>query len=191
MARTMLRHRRGPWDLIMAVTLLIASAGCGSAGVVGAPPALTAEPATLSAPLPTPERTDVAGAAPIPIATGASAAIPPAPAPTSGLPALSTSPLTRATQTPIVIQAESPRVEPGRAYDFNLYTHCGVNFDVDFDGSLWTWLGSGRPDRSVGDPSQRGTMTLTGPDEARFDYPGGSLRFKRHQGPLTIPGPCL
>src|SRR5262245_5887471 len=39
--------------------------------------------------------------------------------------------------TPTWLEATSPRVAPGRAYPLQLYTHCGLDWWVDFDGSWW------------------------------------------------------
>lgn len=183
MARTTPRHRRGPGYLIGAVTLLLASAGCGSGGVAGAPVTPTTAPAAQSGALPTPQQTGAAAALPVTVATLTAAKLPPPPAPPS-LPPATPRP------TPTSVEAHSPRVEPGRAYDFTLNSDCGAASIIDFDGAFWTWAGGGWPRVAMGHPSQRGTMTLTGPDEARFDYPGGSLRFKRHQGSLAVAWTC-
>lgn len=109
----------------------------------------------------------------------------------------------------IVLQAHSSRVVPRRAYSFRLYTHCGVNFSVDFDHSFWDltdpkW--SDRPDgtgphKGLGDPFQPGMMTLVDAAHARFDFvpatfqPGtvaapSSINFTRHVGPKIVPSFC-
>src|SRR6478735_7002077 len=77
MAHTMLRHRRGPWKLIAAVTLLLVSAGCGSGGV-GAPMTPTTAPTGAAVGLPTPEQTD-----PTPPAPSAAPAVQPNTLPTA------------------------------------------------------------------------------------------------------------
>jgi len=104
------------------------------------------------------------------------------------------------------LQARSRHVATGRPYPFRLYTHCGVDFSTDFDGSFWdladaAWAGSyGNPPSAIGNPFQDGTMTLVDHDHARFDvprdpvdpvrFPGGPIRFTRHVGPTVVPGYC-
>ena len=110
--------------------------------------------------------------------------------------AASTLPLPIATWTPIspaeaeqnpdVREPLSPSAELGKAYPFKLYTHCGADLAVDFDGSFWQLSNPTEVPQSLGDPSQEGTMTLIDPDHARFDFEGGSLWFIRHQGPKYI-----
>ena len=56
---------------------------------------------------------------------------------------------------------QSVHVERGKAYPFVLFTHCGVDEYVDFDGSFWDLLEKKYAPGSLGNPSQRGTMTLT------------------------------
>lgn len=67
----------------------------------------------------------------------------------------------------------SGRVEPGVAYRFGV-PHCGFDWLVDFDGSFWkpTYPVGDKPDYSVN--SDIGTMTLVGPDEARYVASDGS-----------------
>src|SRR5919108_4660661 len=91
-----------------------------------------------------------------------------------------------ATQNPDVREPLSPPAELGKAYPFQLYTHCGTDLAVDFDGSFWQLSNPAQVPESLGDPSQEGTMTLIDPDHARFDFEGGSLLFIRHQGPKYI-----
>lgn len=104
------------------------------------------------------------------------------------------------------LQARSRHVATGRPYPFRLYTHCGVDFATDFDGSFWdladaAWAGSyGNPPSAIGNPFQDGAMTLVDHDHARFDvprdpvdpvrFPGGPIRFTRHVGPTVVPGYC-
>ncbi len=91
---------------------------------------------------------------------------------------------------------QSPAAEVGKAYPFQLYTHCGVGFAVDFDHSFWDladagWQGQdGNPPPGIGNPYQAGTMTLVDPEHARFDFAGGSIHFTRHIGPKIVPGLC-
>ncbi|HKY55466.1 MAG TPA: hypothetical protein VJM08_14210 [Anaerolineales bacterium] len=91
-----------------------------------------------------------------------------------------------AKQNPDVREPLSPPAELGKTYPFQLYTHCGADLAVDFDGSFWQLSNPAQVPESLGDPSQEGTMTLIDPDHARFDFEGGSLLFIRHQGPKYI-----
>jgi hypothetical protein len=91
---------------------------------------------------------------------------------------------------------QSAHVERGKAYPFVLSTHCGVDYYVDFDGSFWDLLEKnyapvplGTPG-SLGNPAQRGTMTLTEDDHALFEFDGGSILFTRHKGPKVLTGMC-
>lgn len=88
-----------------------------------------------------------------------------------------------------VRQPLSLQAELGKAYPFQLYTHCGADYAVDFDGSFWQLSDLSEIPAALGDPAQDGTMTLINPDYARFDFAGGSLLFIRHQGPKYLP-PC-
>jgi hypothetical protein len=81
-------------------------------------------------------------------------------------------------------------VERGKAYPFVLFTHCGVDEYVDFDGSFWDLLEKKYAPGSLGNPSQRGTMTLTEDGHAIFEFDNGSILFVRHPGPKVLPGPC-
>ncbi len=88
---------------------------------------------------------------------------------------------------------ESPRVVPGRAYPFRLYTHCEVDYAVDFDGSIWDLAPDAGISRTSGLPGQTadpqpGTMTLVEADQARFDYEGGSIPFTRREESKFVAG---
>ena len=85
-------------------------------------------------------------------------------------------------------QSKSPRAELGKSYPLHLYTHCGVDYQTDFDGSFWDAEDASYLPGTLGDPSQRGTMTLLGDNRARFDFEGGSILFVRHVGPKVING---
>ncbi|HKP51797.1 MAG TPA: hypothetical protein VJ183_04005 [Chloroflexia bacterium] len=107
----------------------------------------------------------------------------------------------------MLLRPNSARVQQGQAYEFGIFTHCGVDHSVDFDGSFWD-LANGPDDGNapiyVGNPGQKGIMTLVDPNHARFDYSfegrrfisgqlvpthGGSIDFVRHAGPKHIM-PC-
>ena len=108
--------------------------------------------------------------------------------PASGTPAASGTRLPRATATSIVIQAQSARVTLGRAYAFQLSTRCGIDFSVDFDASFWD-AASTRP-AGIGNPLQKGTMTLVDAKHAKFSFDKGSVSYTRHTGVKVIPYVC-
>jgi len=87
-------------------------------------------------------------------------------------------------------EPQSPRVDMNKPYPFSLYTHCGVDYSTDFDGSFWDAADKTDQPRSLGNPEQQGTMTLVDDSHARFDYEGGSVLFVRHVGPKVLPGFC-
>lgn len=84
---------------------------------------------------------------------------------------------------------QSAHVERGKAYPFVLFTHCGIDY-VDFNGSFWDVLEKKYAPRSLGNPSQRGTMTLIEEDRAMFKFDNGYILFTRHLGPKVLAGPC-
>ena len=87
-------------------------------------------------------------------------------------------------------EPQSPPAEMNKPYDFSLFTHCGVDFSTDFDGSFWDAADRTNLPRSLGNPVQSGTMTLVDQSHARFDFEGGSVLFVRHTGPKVLPGAC-
>lgn len=109
----------------------------------------------------------------------------------------------------LLLQPRSPHVEPGKPYPFHLYTHCGVNFSVDFDHAFWDltdprWAdqpGGMGPHKGLDNPFQSGTMTLVDARHARFDFvpitsetstagPPASIHFTRHVGPKIVASYC-
>jgi len=98
-------------------------------------------------------------------------------------------PAAQAEQSLDVRQPLSLHADPGKAYPFQLYTHCGADYAVDFDGSFWQLSNPSEVPASLGDPAQDGTMMLINPDYTQFDFAGGSLLFIRHKGPKYLP-PC-
>jgi hypothetical protein len=94
------------------------------------------------------------------------------------------------TPTPVVLTPKSARAEQGKVYEFNLYTHCGVDFEVDFDGSYWDLATLANLPSTVGNPAQHGTMKLVDTNHARFTFEGGSIDYVRHVGPKIVPGFC-
>jgi predicted small lipoprotein YifL len=174
------------WYLSLLLLMLLGLSACGQAGVgdLDVPDASNVPGAVETVTIP-PYVPSVGpysqvvptGTEPIPFPTYTRAPIP-----------------TSVPPTPIVIEPLSPRVEPDKTYQFSLYTHCGLDFATDFDGSFWDL--EDREDqrrhvRNIGNPGQRGTMTLVEENRARFDYPGGEpIYFVRHVGPKIIPGFC-
>jgi hypothetical protein len=94
-----------------------------------------------------------------------------------------------------VLSPHSAPASVGVAYPFTLLTHCGIDYFVDFDASLWDLAptqpgGSIRPS-GLGDPFQKGSMTLVDTNTAHFDWSGGRINFIRHPGTKTVPGLCM
>ena len=87
-------------------------------------------------------------------------------------------------------EPKSSPAEMNKPYDFSLFTHCGVDFSTDFDGSFWDAADKTNRPRSLDYDFQRGTMTLVDESHARFDFEGGSVLFVRHTGPKVLPGVC-
>ena len=164
-------------SLGMAVLLICALAACVREPAIPASPSPTVSP-TESGPL---QAEEVA----TPVVTGTVRAATPAPG--TRVPADTRRP--GATPTPIVLQPKSARVVLGKAYPFQLYTHCGFDFSVDFDGSFWDATGT-RPS-AIGNPIQKGMMTLVDARHARFGYDKGSINYTRHTGVKTIPYLCI
>jgi hypothetical protein len=85
----------------------------------------------------------------------------------------------------------SPDVAIGQARPFKLYTHCGIDFRVDFDESFWQSYRFGKSP-SVGDPVQLGTMTLLTDEVAVFRYRSQgnetSIYFVRNDTPRARVG---
>ena len=89
-------------------------------------------------------------------------------------------------QNPEILEPLSLKADFGQAYPFRLFTHCGADYRVDFDGSFWQLSNPSEVPTSLGDPEQEGTMTLINPEYARFDFAGGTLLFIRHKGPKYL-----
>ena len=100
--------------------------------------------------------------------------------------------------TPWPIQSDEKRDRPtssdvaiGQERRLKLYTHCGIDFRVDFDGSFWQSYVVGKTP-TVGDPFQKGTMTLLSGEVAVFRFDGqgeqGSIYFVRNDSPKPESG---
>lgn len=102
--------------------------------------------------------------------------------------------------------AVSAPVEIGVRYTFRLFTRCGIDYLVDFNGSLWDAVGSaGREKKRAGSagrenkgppkgfesPRDLGVMTLVNRELAEYESSAGKLvRFVRHPGMKKVK-PCL
>lgn len=88
--------------------------------------------------------------------------------------------------------ASSPDVAIGREQPFKLYTHCGIDFRVDFDESFWQAYPYPRQRAPVGDPFQQGVMTLLTDEVAVFRYRSqgnkASIYFVRNDSPRARVG---
>lgn len=88
---------------------------------------------------------------------------------------------------------KSPRVEKGKPYAISIYTHCGIDTYLDFDGSFWDALepahrNAANPPPGVGNPGQNGNMTLIDDNHARFEFGTRVFYFHRHIGPKMARG---
>jgi len=94
----------------------------------------------------------------------------------------------------------SGRASRGVSYQFQLYTHCGLDWPLamDFDGSFWDPIGpgpasdgNGNPPVGFGNPIDRGTITLISPTLAQYRSSSGTMmQWRRHPGP-QISGGCM
>jgi hypothetical protein len=94
----------------------------------------------------------------------------------------------------------SGRVSLGVSYQFQLYTHCGLDWPqaMDFDGSFWDPVGpgpasdgNGNPPVGFGNPIDRGTSTLISPTLGQYRSSTGTMmQWRRHPGP-QISGGCM
>jgi hypothetical protein len=86
----------------------------------------------------------------------------------------------------------SAPVDDDTAYEFTVYTHCGVaQSPIDFDGSMWDYDGPKRSNAGLDDPEAEGVIRLTADDTAEFVAPDGArLELTRMDGPKTVPG-CM
>ncbi|MER7950545.1 hypothetical protein ABTY59_24470 [Streptomyces sp. NPDC096079] len=87
-----------------------------------------------------------------------------------------------AERTGVVRAAPSARTMP-----YDLYTHCGIDEaligSTYFEAETPLSDGSGNPPEGWGNPSQRGSMTLTSDTEAVFtDDAGHEVRFRARPG---------
>jgi hypothetical protein len=81
-----------------------------------------------------------------------------------------------------------PGVEIGKQYDFQLYTHCGIEW-AHIDGGWWRTSprndGQGNPPRGWGNPFDDGHLTIKDHDTAEFVGANGidKIELRRTEGP--------
>jgi len=103
-------------------------------------------------------------------------------------------PASPASSSELIVFPSSPRVERGVEYRYTLYTHCGLDSKVDFDGSLWDYSGPGPPDDGSGNPPagfdnpfDHGTMRLTSGDIAEYRSSAGFVaKYRRRDNPKQV-----
>jgi hypothetical protein len=84
----------------------------------------------------------------------------------------------------------SGRASPGVQYQFQLYTHCGLDWPLamDFDGSFWDPISPASG--GYGNPIDRGTITLISPTRTQYRSRVGTVtQWSRHAG-SRISSPC-
>jgi hypothetical protein len=92
-----------------------------------------------------------------------------------------------------VLHAKSKPADVGVAYPYRLQTHCGVDWYVDFDGSFWNAVGESRAIkngdyRNLGNPSDRGTMTLESQESLLYESNRGiRISYRRAGESRRIP----
>jgi len=90
-------------------------------------------------------------------------------------------PTTSGEEATVAPLPEGERAEIGVGYYLEVSTHCGVQLAA-FDGRLWDAspvLGDGNPPPGWAEPTEGGTMTLLGPDEAEFVGDGARTKVAR------------
>jgi hypothetical protein len=95
-----------------------------------------------------------------------------------------------------LVHASSKDAQLGVAVRFRLHTHCGVDWSVDFDGSFWDAIGEGRAIRrgayrSLGNPSDWGTMTLVSGGPALYESNSGVMIAFLRAGESRRISPCF
>ena len=78
-------------------------------------------------------------------------------------------------------------VDVGQRFRYTAYTHCGIDYALDFDGSFWRARGSS--DEGLDDPFDHGVITLLGEDEASYESSSGAtVILERQPGPQVVSG---
>ncbi len=83
----------------------------------------------------------------------------------------------------------SARVEEGVPYRITVFTHCGLEHSLDFDGSFWDVTEQpALPE--LGGFEDEGEITLESRDAATYRSASGQVfRLARHEGPRAV-YPC-
>lgn len=95
-----------------------------------------------------------------------------------------------------VFYACSAPAKLGVVYCFHLYTHCGLGFGPDFDGSFWTpvdarFANNGNPPAGLGNPYDDGTIELLSHGLAEYRAASGqTYRFRRLPGHRAVRPLC-
>ena len=85
-----------------------------------------------------------------------------------------------------LIDPSSPRVAGQGPFPFEL-GHCGLTWQVDFDGSFWVPIGQVDGDSSGVINSERGRMVLLGPNLAQYrGETGFTAQLARFPGPKHV-----
>ncbi|MCA1605245.1 MAG: hypothetical protein LC775_07200 [Acidobacteria bacterium] len=100
------------------------------------------------------------------------------------------------TEKPTRVRATSAPAEPGVSYRYTLQTHCGVDWNVDFDGSFWHAIAEKRAIesgdyRTLGNPSDNGEMTLTSPQRTLYKSNKGPEIVFARDGKIGRIDPCF
>jgi hypothetical protein len=82
----------------------------------------------------------------------------------------------------------------GVEYRYTLYTHCGLDGNVDFDASLWDFAGPGpaddgshNPPPGFDNPYDHGTMKLISKDMAEYRSAYDLVvRYRRRSDPKRL-----
>ena len=84
----------------------------------------------------------------------------------------------------------SAQVKEGQRYIYEA-PHCGLTYNLDFDGSFWRAINPNAPKRapSFFINSDRGYITLVSSDTAEYEASTGEVvELRRIEGPVIIPG---
>lgn len=90
----------------------------------------------------------------------------------------------------VIVSPDSSAVLPRAPVAIRINTHCGLDRAIiDYDRSLWS-VREAQPPPRLADPFESGTITLLGPNLARFESDGGIvLLFDRRPASVEIV-PC-
>jgi hypothetical protein len=81
----------------------------------------------------------------------------------------------------------SVRVEERVPYQITVYTHCGLDFLLDFDHSFWKVVADPTPTPAWDNPEDSGVITLSGDDTAIYrSSQGTKVELRRLAGPKDV-----